>query len=106
MAGTGTISFLTVLQTRIDEMADHAGMTGAARSSLDETLAALSKASRRRLFMILESLRAFSPDPEQRAAAEAVQERAARAWGEQAEEITGEREQVAPGHTAGPLRLS
>jgi hypothetical protein len=89
MTESGVTSYLTVLQSRIDEIADQAGVTGPARLSIDETLASLPKSARRRLFMFLESLRAFSPDQAQRAAAEAVQERAALAWGDEPHEIVG-----------------
>jgi hypothetical protein len=89
MTATGINAYLTVLQNRIDEIADQAGITGAARLSIDETLASLPKSARRRLFMLLESLRAFSPDQAQRAAAEAVQERAVLAWGDETHELMG-----------------
>lgn len=84
MMQRGANSYLTVLQSRIDEIADQAGVTGAARLSIDDTLAALPRRHRRRVAMFLDSLRAFSPDPSQRAAAEAVQERAAAAWAREA----------------------
>jgi hypothetical protein len=82
MSGTGVNSFLAVIQNRIDEIADQAGIVGQSRLGIDETLAALPRRYRRRVSMYLESLRAFSPDPGQRAAAETLQRRAAAAWDE------------------------
>jgi hypothetical protein len=71
---------LSAVQSRIDEIADQAGIQGAARLSLDDTLAALPWPFRRRLVLALQSLKAFSPDPGVRDAAEFFQLKAARVW--------------------------
>jgi hypothetical protein len=75
-----TSSGFSAVQQRIEEIADLAGIAGSARLSVDETLAALSSAYRRRLVLTLESLKAFSPDEEVREAAELYQLRAAQIW--------------------------
>ncbi len=46
----------------------------------DDTLAALDLVGRRRVTMMLEMVRAFSDDPMEKAAAEHIRVRAARAW--------------------------
>jgi hypothetical protein len=75
-----TPASLTAVQSRIDEIADQAGVEGMARLSVDETLAALPWPYRRRLVLALQSLTAFSPDPDMRDAAEFFQLQAAKVW--------------------------
>jgi hypothetical protein len=71
---------LSAVQSRIDEIADQAGVQGTARLSVDDTLAALPWPFRRRLVLALQSLKAFSPDPGVRDAAEFFQLKAAQVW--------------------------
>jgi hypothetical protein len=71
---------LSAVQSRIDEIADQAGVYGTARLSVDDTLAALPWPFRRRLVLALQSRQAFSPDPGVRDAAEFFQLKAARVW--------------------------
>jgi hypothetical protein len=71
---------LSAVQSRIDDIADQAGVEGAARLSVEETLAALPWPFRRRLVLPLQSLQAFSPDLGMQQAAEFFQLKAARLW--------------------------
>jgi hypothetical protein len=71
---------LSAVQSRIDEIADQAGVEATARLSVDDTLAALPWPFRRRLVLALQSLQAFSPDPGVQNAAEFFQLKAARVW--------------------------
>jgi hypothetical protein len=73
------IRHLALIQARIEKIAaqDSAAGTG---TSLDETLARLTHAARRRVTMLLGRIRAFSDDPQERAAVDAIRRRAARAW--------------------------
>ncbi|WP_262029499.1 hypothetical protein [Microvirga sp. Mcv34] len=75
-----TLASLSAIQSRIDDIADQAGVEGAARLSVDETLAALPWPFRRRLVLTLQSLKAFSPDPGIRDAAGFFQLKAAGVW--------------------------
>lgn len=75
-----TPASLSAVQSRIDYIADQAGVEGAARLSLEDTLAALPWPFRRRLVLALQSLKAFSPDPGVRDAAEFFQLKAATVW--------------------------
>jgi hypothetical protein len=56
-----TRASLSAVHSRIDEIADQAGVEGVARLSVDDTLAALPWPFRRRLVLALQSLKAFSP---------------------------------------------
>jgi hypothetical protein len=71
---------LSAVQSRIEEIADQAGVQGTSRLSVDDTLAALPWPFRRRLVLALQSLKAFSPDPDVQNAAELFQLKAARVW--------------------------
>ncbi|EIM26892.1 hypothetical protein [Microvirga lotononidis] len=71
---------LSAVQSRIDDIADQAGVEGAARLTVDDTLTALPWPFRRRLVLTLQSLKAFSSDPEVQRAAEFFQLKAARVW--------------------------
>jgi hypothetical protein len=75
-----TPASLYAVQSRIDDIADQAGVEGGARLSVEDTLAALPWPYRRRLVLSLQSLQAFSPDPGMRDAAEFFQVKAARLW--------------------------
>ncbi len=55
-------------------------MPGQAGLSLEDTLAALTPSGRRNVLMLLERLRAFADDPDERAAAEHIRELAETAW--------------------------
>jgi hypothetical protein len=68
------------LQVRIETIAEQHSQPGRSGVSLDEILAGLDQTGRRHVRMILEGIRAFSDDPDEKAAAEHVQRRAARAW--------------------------
>jgi outer membrane protein TolC len=74
------VRHLIRLQVRIEGIAETASVRGQAGVSLDETLAALDPMGRRRVAMLLELVKAFSNDHDQRAAADHIQMRAARAW--------------------------
>jgi hypothetical protein len=58
-----TPASLSAVQSRIDDIADLAGVEGAVRLNVDDTLAALPWPYRRRLVLTLQSLQAFSPIP-------------------------------------------
>ena len=68
------------LQVRIETIAEQHSRPGKSGLSLDETLAGLDQTGRRHVRMILEYIRAFSNDPDEKAAAEHIQRRAAQAW--------------------------
>jgi hypothetical protein len=68
------------LQVRIETIAENHSVPGPRGLSLDETLAGLDLVGRRRVTMLLEMIKAFSEDPDERGAAEHIQTRAARAW--------------------------
>ncbi|MBQ0820816.1 hypothetical protein KBI52_11425 [Microvirga sp. HBU67558] len=80
MSDIPTPASLSAVQRRIEDVADQAGVEGAARLNVDDTLAALPWPYRRRLVLTLQSLQAFSPDPDVQRAAEFFQLKAARAW--------------------------
>jgi hypothetical protein len=71
---------LVRLQARIETIAENASRPGPAGLNLDDTLAALEPMGRRRVLMMLEMIRAFSEDEDEKAAAEHIRMRAARAW--------------------------
>jgi len=71
---------LSAVQSRIDDIADQAGVEGAARLNVNDTLTALPWRFRRRLVLTLQSQQTFSPDPEVQRAAEFFQLKAARVW--------------------------
>jgi hypothetical protein len=68
------------IQIRIETIAEKESLPGETGESLDETLAALTEAGRRRVRMLLDRIRAFSEDPNERTAAGHIRRRAARAW--------------------------
>jgi hypothetical protein len=72
--------YIVRLQVRIETIAENHSVPGKAGLSLDETLAALDLVGRRRVTMLLEMVRAFSENEDEKAAAEHIQMRAARAW--------------------------
>jgi hypothetical protein len=78
MNNSFTLANLSAVQSRIDHIADQAGIEGTARLNLEDTLAALPWPFRRRLILALQSLKAFSPDPGVRDAAEFFQLKAAK----------------------------
>lgn len=71
---------LVRLQVRIETIAENASEAGRAGLNLDDTLTALDPAGRRRVTMLLEMIRAFSEDGDEKAAADHIRMRAARAW--------------------------
>ncbi|MBM1172211.1 hypothetical protein [Microvirga arabica] len=103
-----TPAALSAVQSRIEEIADQAGIEGHARLSVDDTLAALPWVLRRRLVLMLQSLKAFSPDPAVRAAADFFQIKAAKIWaampfqGHQDETTTDTTVLVEPRRTSSP----
>ena len=68
------------LQVRIETVAENHSVPGRPGLSLQDTLAGLDLIGRRRVTMMLEMIKAFSEDPEEMAAADHIQMRAARAW--------------------------
>ena len=68
------------LQVWIETIAEQHSRPGKSGLGLDETLAGLDQTGRRHLRMTLEAIRAFSDDPDEKAAAEHIQRRAAQAW--------------------------
>jgi len=80
------MSFMSVahhiirLQVRIETVAEAHSKPGAMGLNLHDILAGLDLIGRRRVTMMLEMIRAFSEDPDERAAAEHIHLRAARAW--------------------------
>lgn len=74
------VRHLIHLQARIEGIAETASVRGQAGVSLDETLAALDLTGRRRVAMLLELVKAFSNDQDERVAADHIRMRAACAW--------------------------
>jgi hypothetical protein len=68
------------IQIRIETIAEKESVPGETGVSLDETLAALTEAGRRRVTMLLDRIRAFSEDPNEQTAADHIRRRAVRAW--------------------------
>jgi hypothetical protein len=68
------------LQVKIETIAENHSVPGPRGLSLDDTLAGLDLVGRRRVAMLIEMVKAFSEDPDERSAAEHIQTRAARAW--------------------------
>jgi hypothetical protein len=68
------------LQVRIEAIAESHSVPGKAGLGLDDTLAVLNLTGRRHVKMLFEMIRAFSNDPDEKAAADHIQMRAARAW--------------------------
>ena len=56
------------LQVRIENIAENNSVPGKAGLGLDDTLAALTPAGRRQVQMLLELVKAFSEEPDERAA--------------------------------------
>jgi hypothetical protein len=79
------------LQVRIETIAEQHSRPGKSGLGLDETLAGLDLTGRRHVRMILEGIRAFSDNPDEKAAAEHIQRRAARAWYGPTVSFSGER---------------
>jgi len=77
---TTVAEHIRFIQIRIETIAEKESLPGETVMSLDETLAALTEAGRRRVAMLLDRIRAFSEDPNERTAAEQIRRRAARAW--------------------------
>jgi hypothetical protein len=73
------VRHLIRLQARIEGIAENASVRGQTGVSLDDTLAALDLTGRR-VAMLLELVKAFSNDADERAAADHIRMRAARAW--------------------------
>jgi hypothetical protein len=72
--------YLVRLQVRIETIAENDSVPGETGLSLQETLAALTERGRRRVTMLLEHVRAFSADPDERAAADRIGQVAEKAW--------------------------
>lgn len=68
------------LQVRIESVAEVHSKPGTTGLNLHDILAGLDLIGRRRVTMMLEMIKAFSEDSEERAAAEHMHMRAARAW--------------------------
>jgi hypothetical protein len=68
------------LQVRIETIAENHSVSGSSGLSLHDTLAGLDLVGRRRVTMMLEMIKAFSEDPDEQAAADHIQMRAAQAW--------------------------
>ena len=71
---------LARLQVRIETIAEHNSVPGPAGLSLEDTLSALTPTGRDRVAMLLEKVRAFSNDPDERTAADLIRELAERTW--------------------------
>jgi hypothetical protein len=87
---------LVRLQVRIETIAENASEPGKTGLNLDDTLAALNLVGRRRVTMLLEMIKAFSDDPAEKAAAEHIRLRAARAWYGPSVSFTADVEDMAP----------
>jgi len=72
--------YLSVLATKVDEIAQRAGVPAVARLDLETTLAALPWPSRRRLGLILESARVSTNDRGVREAVAVMLDLAADVW--------------------------
>ena len=68
------------LQVRIETVAENHSVPGSTGLSLHDTLAGLDLIGRRRVTMMLEMIKAFSNESDEKAAADYIQMRAARAW--------------------------
>ena len=77
---TTVVQHIRSIQVWIETKAEKESVPGEAGVSLDETLTALTEAGRRRVMMLLDRIRAFSEDPNERTAADHIRRRAARAW--------------------------
>ena len=73
---------LCLLQTKIDEVADRAGVSSTARVDLDTCLAALPWRERRHLRLILESVRVHANSPALQDAVRLMQKLTAQVWSE------------------------
>jgi len=62
-------------EVRIETIAERASLPGETGLSLDATFAALTEAGRRRVTMLLDRIRAFSEDPNERTAADHIRRR-------------------------------
>lgn len=67
-------------QTRIETIAENHSVPGRTGLSLDDTFAALDLVGRRHVQMLLEMVKAFSDDDNEKAAAEHLRLRADRVW--------------------------
>jgi hypothetical protein len=68
------------LQVKIETIAENHSVPGPRGLSLDDTLAGLDLVGRRRVMMLLEMVKTFSEDGDERNVAEHIQARADRAW--------------------------
>jgi len=73
---------LSLLQTKIDEVADRAGVASTARADLETCLAALPWRERRHLTLILESVRVHANSPALQDAVRLMLKLAAQIWAE------------------------
>ena len=80
---TGLTYHLSILQTKIDEVADRAGVAFTARADLETCLAALPWRERRHLTLILESVRVHANSPGLQDAVRLMQKLAAEVWAQE-----------------------
>jgi hypothetical protein len=74
---------MRAIQVRIESIAESESLPGETGVSLDETLAALTQAGRRRVAMMLNHICIASRAPHERKAAELVRMQAANTWTEE-----------------------
>ncbi len=82
LPSTSLTYHLSLLQTKIDEVADRAGVSCTARVDLETCLAALPWRERRHLRLILESVRVHANAPALQDAVRLMQGLAAQVWAE------------------------
>jgi hypothetical protein len=73
-------SYFLSIQAWIEHIAGRSPTPSRSGQSLEDTLAALSPADRSRVRMLLERIKAFSDNPDERAAAEHISIQATRIW--------------------------
>lgn len=78
----GLTYHLSLLQTKVDQVADRAGVSPASRADLETCLAALPWRERRHLTLVLESVRVHANAPALHDAVRLMQGLAAQVWAE------------------------
>jgi hypothetical protein len=80
---SGSVRYLCILTSKIDEVAERAGVLPAARLDLETCLAALPWRARRHLTLVLESVRVHANSPALQNAVQLMLKLAGEIWAEE-----------------------
>lgn len=81
---SGIAYHLSILHTKVDDIAERAGVSASERHDVESSLAALPWPARRRLGLVLDSVEVHAHDPALHEAVRTLRLLAAKAWAEAA----------------------